>query len=149
MSNFFNHVRRGFTLVELLIVIIIIAVLAAVAIPKFANSSTRSKEAALRAELRLLRNAVELFKNDTGCYPTSLSHMTVEAGSASVPATGKDSAGNDKAIVAADFRGPYVSTISKDPISGNAFTYSTTAGTVGKITAPTGTASDGTNYNTW
>lgn len=149
MFNSMNHLRRGFTLVELLIVIIIIAVLAAVAIPKFANSSTRSKEAALRAELRLLRNAVELFKNDTGCYPAQLSHLTVEAGSASVPATGKDSAAADKAIVAADFRGPYVSTISKDPISSAAFTYSTTAGSVGKITASSGTASDGTNYNTW
>lgn len=149
MLNSLNHLRRGFTLVELLIVIIIIAVLAAVAIPKFANSSTRSKEAALRAELRLLRNAVELFKNDTGCYPAQLSHLTVEAGSTSVPATGKDSAGLDKAIVASDFRGPYVSTISKDPISGASFTYSTTAGSVGKITASSGTASDGTNYNTW
>ena len=41
--------RRGFTLVELLIVIIILAVIAAIAIPKFNNSSRMAKEAALKA----------------------------------------------------------------------------------------------------
>ena len=80
---------------------------------------------------------------------SALADLTVEAGSASVPATGKDSSGADKAIVAADFRGPYVSVVNKDPMTGGNFTYSTTAGSVGKITAPAGTASDGTNYNTW
>ena len=44
--------RSGFTLVELLIVIIVIAVLAAIAILKFVNSSARSKEASLHADLR-------------------------------------------------------------------------------------------------
>ena len=48
--------NKGFTLVELLIVIIIIAVLAAIAIPKFANSSLRSKESALRSNLKISRD---------------------------------------------------------------------------------------------
>lgn len=69
--------RRGFTLVELLIVIIIIAVLAAIAIPKFANSGVRSKESALKANLKLYRNAVELFRNDTGAFPDKLADLTV------------------------------------------------------------------------
>jgi general secretion pathway protein G len=136
----------GFTLVELLIVIIIIAVLAAIAIPKFANSSTRSKEAALKANLKLYRNAVELFKGDTGAYPAQLSDLTLT----SAPATGKDSTGNNVAIVAADYKGPYVERIENDPVSSAPFTYSTNSPTVGKITSSaSGNGSDGTPYSSW
>jgi general secretion pathway protein G len=136
--------KRGFTLVELLIVIIIIAVLAAVAIPKFANSSQKSKESALRAELSLLRNAVELFKNDTGCYPASLSDLAATT----APATGKDKDGSDYTITASNYKGPYISRVNPDPVSGAAFTYSTTAGSVGNISSSaTGNDSNGNPYS--
>ena len=115
--------KRGFTLVELLIVIIIIAVLAAIAIPKFANSSIRSKEdSPEEADLKLYRNAIELFKNDCGSYPSALVDVTAVA----APANGKDSSGNTKAIVAADWKGPYVQDLENDPVLGAAFTYSVT-----------------------
>jgi type II secretion system protein G len=132
--------KNGFTLVELLIVIIIIAVLAAIAIPKFANSSTRSKEAALKADLRMYRNAIDLFRTDTGAYPASLADLSAT----SAPANGKDSAGAAKTITAADWKGPYVQTIEDDPVSGAAFTYSTTSPTVGDVRS-----SAGAPYNTW
>jgi len=136
----------GFTLVELLIVIIIIAVLAAIAIPKFANSSTRSKEAALKADLKLYRNAVELFRSDCGAYPAAMSDLTLTT----APATGKDSSGNNYAINGPDYRGPYIERLENDPISGNAFNYSTTSPTVGKVTSSAaGNASDGTAYSSW
>lgn len=137
--------NRGFTLVELLIVIIIIAVLAAVVVPKFANSGIRSKEAALRSDLKVLRNAIDLFKSDAGCYPATLADLTLST----APASGKDSTGANKAIVAADFKGPYLEAVKPDPVSNGAFTYSTTSPTVGKVTAPAGTALDGTDYSTW
>ena len=142
-----RHIRktRGFTLVELLIVIIIIAVLAAVVVPKFANSGTRSKEAALRADLKVMRNAIDLFKSDTGSWPAALADLTTET----APANGKDKDGNNKAIVASDFKGPYMESVKKDPISGGNFTYSVTSPNVGKVTAPAGTASDGSDYATW
>jgi general secretion pathway protein G len=136
---------RGFTLVELLIVIIIIAVLAAVVVPKFANSSLRSREAALRSDLKVMRNAIDLFKSDTGSFPAQLSDLTLET----APANGKDSGGNNKAINASDFKGPYLEEIKKDPISGGSYTYSVTSPTVGKVKAPAGTAIDGTDYSTW
>ncbi len=136
--------HAAFTLVELLIVIIIIAVLAAIAIPKFANQSVRSKESALKAELSLLRNAVELFKNDCGSFPAALADL---AGS-SAPANGKDSSGNNKAIISTDFKGPYLSKISSDPVSGSAFTYSTTSPNVGKVSSSaSGNDTDGNPYS--
>lgn len=141
-----DRASKGFTLVELLIVIIIIAVLAAIAIPKFANSGTRSKEAALKSNLKLYRNAVELFKSDTGCYPAQLPDLAAS----SAPAKGKDAAGVDYAITAADYKGPYVDKIEKDPVSGADFTYSVAAGSVGKVTSSaSGNGSDGTAYSSW
>ena len=142
-----RHIRntKGFTLVELLIVIIIIAVLAAVVVPKFANSGIRSKEAALRSDLKVMRNAIDLFKSDTGSYPAALADLTTET----APANGKDKDGNNKAITAADFKGPYMEAIKKDPVSNGNYTYSTTSPNVGKVTAPAGAASDGSDYSTW
>jgi general secretion pathway protein G len=138
--------NRAFTLVELLIVIIIIAVLAAIAIPKFSSSSLRSKESALRAELSLLRNAVELFKTDTGAFPATLSALEATA----APASGLDSAGAAKAIVAGDWKGPYVNKVNNDPVSSAAFSYGTTSPNVGKITSTaSGNGSDGTAYSSW
>jgi len=135
-----NRKSRAFSLVELLIVIIIIAVLAAVAIPRFANSTTRSKESALRANLKLFRNAVELFKADTGAYPAQLSDLVA----ASAPANGLDSGGASVSILAADWKGPYLNSLENDPLSGAAFTYSTSSPTVGKVTS-----SAGAPYNGW
>ena len=140
MSIALPRKNRAFSLVELLIVIIIIAVLAAVAIPRFANSTTRSKESALRANLKLFRNAVELFKADTGAYPSALADLAAAA----APANGLDSTGASVAILAADWKGPYLNSLENDPISGAAFTYSTTSPTVGKVTS-----SAGAPYNGW
>lgn len=138
--------KAAFTLVELLIVIIIIAVLAAIAIPKFANQSARSKESALRAELSLLRNAAEVFKADCGSFPAALADLAATA----APANGKDSAGNNKAITASDWKGPYITKVNVDPVSGSAFDYSVTAPTVGKIlSSASGNDSNGVAFSTY
>lgn len=137
---------RGFTLVELLIVIVIIAVLAAIALPRFMDSGVRSKEASLKADLKLLRNAVELFHNDTAAWPATLSDLTVTT----APASGKDNAGASKSITSTDFKGPYMRSLPTDPIAGAAFTYSVTGPTVGAVSSSaSGNALDGTAYSTW
>jgi prepilin-type N-terminal cleavage/methylation domain-containing protein len=68
--------RNGFTLVELLLVIIIVAVLAAIAIPKVALNNRRSKEAALRYTLRQLRDAQDKFFQLYGAWPDDIEDFT-------------------------------------------------------------------------
>ncbi|MDZ7813683.1 MAG: prepilin-type N-terminal cleavage/methylation domain-containing protein [Ideonella sp.] len=70
MKNTVLHaLRRGFTLVELLIVVIILAVLAAIVIPQFNSATTDTQEAALDANLAAMRNAIELYKAQHANYP--------------------------------------------------------------------------------
>lgn len=62
--------KAGFTLVELLIVVVILAILAAVAIPQFTSSAEDAKASALQANLGVLRNSMELYKlQHSGKYP--------------------------------------------------------------------------------
>lgn len=137
--------KNGFTLVELLIVIIIIAVLAAIAIPKFANSSIRSKESALRGNLKIVRDSVDVFRADTGCYPATLGELAVSS-----TTVGLNSTGGGCTYVGTDYRGPYLQAVPNDPTDAQALGYATTGAGTGKVTAHnTGASSDGSLYSTW
>jgi prepilin-type N-terminal cleavage/methylation domain-containing protein len=64
--------RRGFTLIEILIVIVIIGILAAIAIPKFANSKDRAVLASLKSDLRNLMTAQETYFGDNQTYAPAI-----------------------------------------------------------------------------
>ena len=61
--------KQGFTLVELVIVILILGILAAVAVPKFFNTSTTAVDNGVRQTLSTVRNAIELYAADNGTLP--------------------------------------------------------------------------------
>jgi prepilin-type N-terminal cleavage/methylation domain-containing protein len=61
---------RGFTIIELLIVVVIIGILAAIAIPKFANTKEKAYMASMRTDLRNLATAQEGYLHDWFTYGT-------------------------------------------------------------------------------
>lgn len=66
---------RGFTLMELLVVMTVIALLASVGIVGYRHSVKATKEAVLRENLFILNHALEQFKADRGRYPTSIAQL--------------------------------------------------------------------------
>jgi type II secretion system protein G len=64
-----SSVTAAFTLIELLIVVAIIAILAAIAVPNFLEAQTRAKVTRARADLRTIATGVESYRIDTNAYP--------------------------------------------------------------------------------
>lgn len=62
-----NH--KAFTLIELLIVVAIIAILAAIAVPNFLEAQTRAKVSRVKADMRTLATALEAYAVDNNRYP--------------------------------------------------------------------------------
>jgi general secretion pathway protein G len=84
-----QRIRRtatsGFTLVELLVVMMIITVLAGTGLALYSNSIKRSKEAALKQDLFLLREAIDQYYADKNRYPASLETLVEEKYIRAVP----------------------------------------------------------------
>ncbi len=70
-----NRTRKAFTLVEILIVVVILGILAAIVVPQFTNATQDAQQGNLRAQIKEVQNQIELFKARTNAYPT-MAEMT-------------------------------------------------------------------------
>lgn len=124
----------GFTLFELMIVMAIIAILASVAVPSYINAVRHGREAALRQDLWVMRQAIDSYTVDKEKAPQSLDDL-VQSG--------------------------YLKAIPVDPMTGSSDTWmpdtsdtlmdiDETAGGINNVhSGAQGLAMDGSSYNTW
>lgn len=70
--------QRGFTIIELIVVIAIIGILAAIALPRLTRAPRRAEEAVLKTNLRAMRDAINQFYADKGHFPPSLEALVEE-----------------------------------------------------------------------
>jgi general secretion pathway protein G len=68
----------AFTLIELIVVMAIVAMLVALAAPRYFRSVERSKEATLRQDLSVMRDALDKFYSDAGRYPDALDDLVTK-----------------------------------------------------------------------
>ena len=76
---------RGFTLIELIVVMSIIATLLTIAVPRYFKSLERSKEAVLKQDLSVLRDAIDKFNSDLGHNPDTLADLVTHRYVRSLP----------------------------------------------------------------
>ncbi len=147
--------QKGFTLVELLIVVIILAILAAIVIPQFSSATTDAQESALDSNLNALRSAIDLYRvQHNGKYPgqVAATGATCTVGSAGTGAINtaqavidqltKFSSASGTTCSGADpttLLGPYLRKgVPADPITNSAAIAVATAGTPLAPAAATG-----------
>jgi general secretion pathway protein G len=102
---------RGFTLVEILIVVIILGILAAIVIPQFTNASNDARNNSVASTLQTMRGQIELFKIQHGDLPPAQTALTVVL-------TGKTNAADLTTVVATGTLGPYVQSFPVNPVNG-------------------------------
>jgi general secretion pathway protein G len=97
--------RHAFTLVEILLVMTIIGILAAIVIPKMVGRSEQARQTAVRADLSSIKTALDAFEVDNGYYPKSLQDLLQQ------PSNAKN------------WHGPYLEKVPQDPWSNNYLYY--------------------------
>jgi general secretion pathway protein G len=123
------HKTGGFTLIELIVVMSIIAMLASLAVPRYFGSLEKSKNAVLKEDLSLLRGALDKYYGDNDKYPATLDDLVSRK---------------------------YLRNIPRDPLTESATTWIVVApedpdkgGVYDVHSGAEGNAADGTAYREW
>jgi prepilin-type N-terminal cleavage/methylation domain-containing protein len=95
-----TQVRKAFTLVEILIVVVILGILAAIVVPQFTNATQDAQAGNIKAQLDTLNNQIELFRARTNAAPAGLV------------------AGGDVTVWDAMIDGGYIKTAPRNPFNG-------------------------------
>jgi len=128
--------KRGFTLVEILIVVVILGILAAIVIPQFTQASTEAKTNSLCSNLQTLRSQIELYKvqhNDKVPTLANFEEQMIFCTDISGTINGTGSKASDATYC----YGPYLERVPDNPFSGSNSI----------VDWATGTAADGWEYN--
>jgi general secretion pathway protein G len=118
--------KRGFTLVEILIVVIILGILAAIVIPQFTNASSDARSSSVRSTLQTLRGQIELFKIQHADVPPDATMLATVL-------QGKTNASDTNTTVATGTLGPYVQSFPTNPVNGGATVVNAAGTTAGWV----------------
>ena len=134
--NSFNRLRkqRGFTMIEMIIVIAIILILTSIAVPIYARHLLRAREAVLREDLYTMRQAIDQYTQDKDKAPQSLDDLVSSGYMHALP--------RDPFTNATDTWQPVSDDTSSNPDQ-------TETGVTDVHSGSTQVGSDGTAYNTW
>ena len=149
MATWQKSLRRcGFTLIEVLIVITVIAILALLVVPRLMGAQRKAKEAQLRGNLKQLRDGIERFEATSAAWPPALGDLMASTGSD----ISADFDGRGGSVDRMAYDGPYLVTgsgaLPPDPFTeAPDWTYDNTTGAV--HSSSTLTSISGSAYNTW
>jgi type II secretion system protein G len=79
MNNRRNQVKRGFTLIEILIVVVILGILAAIIVPQFTDAAQTAGASSARSQLQSLRSQIELHRvQNNGAAPANMAELVTD-----------------------------------------------------------------------
>jgi general secretion pathway protein G len=107
------RLNAGFTLIELVVVILILAVLAGVLVPRVSNRLASARDARRMQDITAIRDSIEQFYLDKGTYPAATPNA----------AAGGWDVSNDGDLIPELVRGGYIKDVPKDPMNTDTYNY--------------------------